>query len=107
MRKRRLNGDPGDKLDVNVCRRRGDWKMAYSRRNNLSEFPEGGESKASLRNRSKTSMAGIPCVREEGTRSGRAKACWPDTLGGSLGFNLKAQAKTIKCFKLWVSKLHP
>lgn len=59
MRKRRLKGDPGDKLDVNVCRRRGDWKMAYSRRNNLSEFPEGGGSKASLRNRSKTSMAGI------------------------------------------------
>ena len=73
--------------------KRGEWKMVYSRRNNLSEFPEVGESKESLRNRSETSMAGIPCVREEGTRSGRAKACWPDILGRSLGFNLKAQAK--------------
>lgn len=70
-----------------------DWKVVYSKRNNSCEFPKVGESKASLRNRSKASVAGTQHMREEGTRSGRARACWLDTLGRSLGFNLRAQAK--------------
>lgn len=70
-----------------------DWKVVYSKRNNSCEFPEVGESKASLRNRSKASVAGTQHAREEGTRNGRAKACWLDTPGRSLGFNLRAQAK--------------